>query len=352
MLVIVSLLLLLRLFLYCVSRTWTPRLGARLRTGMIVVQDYTRGGRQAAPFLLAGAALVLKLTALGLDRWDVLNLTSPYNTNGSMPSVHWGLLQYRYANLPAGYSAPTHVSYKTFCESFTPDNDHTADQANNLGTCHTLRAAGIMALVTGILACVGSAIMCLYGLALLGGHTTIVKRGVWAWRVAGFSNMFSLAAFCYWIASAHVVINWLIDSGDLWVGPSYFCFFCGWLVDFVLLLFMRRAIASTPNPLQGEFVVVQPAPYAVLGSGAGVYVPQGAPYAQQPYAPQQPYAQQQGYGAYQQSAPYQPQPAYAPGSTATPVYPQIVQQQQQYQQQPGAGQQQPQRSQRSEGQTY
>lgn len=266
-----------------------------------------------------------------------------------------GLLRYRYSSQPDGGSTPAQ-SYKSYCESFTPDNDHSADQANNLGMCHTLRAAGIMTLVCGILSCIGSALLCLYGLALLGGHTTIAKRGVWAWRVNGFANMLSLAAFCYWIASAHVVINWLIVNGNLWVGPSYFCFLCGWICDFILLLFMRRAIASTPNPAQGEFVVVQPTPYAILpGQGAGIYVAAqpNAPYQQQ-QAPQF----QQGYGAagYQQPAPYQPapfqpQPAYAPGSAATPVYPQIVQQQQ-YQQQPGAGQQQQQRSQRPEGQTY
>lgn len=89
MLVIVSLLLLLRLFLYCVSSTWTPRLGARLRTGMIVVQDYTRGSRQAAPLLLAGASLILKLTALGVDRWDVLDLTDPDGYVQNLPSVYW-----------------------------------------------------------------------------------------------------------------------------------------------------------------------------------------------------------------------------------------------------------------------
>ena len=105
------------------------------------------------------------------------------------------------------------------------------------------------------------------------------------------------------------------------VGPSYWLMLGAWIVDFCLLIFMRRSVAYTPA--NGESLIVGAVPYAVLapapvggfahtqqhpGGYAQGQPMQYAPPQQQQQAAYNPYAVPQGYAPPPAQGYGQPQP--------------------------------------------
>lgn len=87
MLVVVSMMWLLRMTFYCCVRSCTPVMGIRLRSiGGAFIVDYNRGGRLAMPFIFASITLLLKLIALGVDRWTEFDVSF---TNDSSNNFTW-----------------------------------------------------------------------------------------------------------------------------------------------------------------------------------------------------------------------------------------------------------------------
>lgn len=136
-----------------------------------------------------------------------------------------GLLKLHFTqpmSFPVGPSGPqTSLNYADFCKLFDDqpgDPNPDPSNANSRAMCRTLRVAGIMCLVMGIVSVLCTAITALYGLFLLARQTTVQSKGVFGWRIAGFANMASIACFCYWIASAHVIVMHNINdaNGDIW----------------------------------------------------------------------------------------------------------------------------------------
>lgn len=254
-LVLLSVILGLRVMLYIFSIRWKPILGSRLEpVGAGPIQphrDFSHGWLLLAPLALALISLLFKLISLGLDRWD--QYYTPASDDSLNPSpaqwMYWGLLRLRIV-VPHVPDASSSNSYLWLCQQYQSQNDQNMpdpDQANNLGMCYTMRAAGVMGLLTGILSVMFTTPLLIYCAAFVSGRTSIGRNGISAWRCAGLAHAFSLCCFGFWILSAHVVIHHAQD-GAVNVGPSYALMLVAWILDLLLLVFVRRAISWSQNP--------------------------------------------------------------------------------------------------------
>lgn len=278
MLGVISLLWLVRALLYCCcARAWSPVLGSRLRPGMLLsIRDYTRGWRLSVPFLVGGLSLGLKALALAVDTWDV---TRPSFDYGSETQLFYGTMHVRFSDVPAGATDNGARTYKQFCDDLSASADPTdPDASNNLKLCRTLQATADLTLVSCCLSCLASALTVLYGLWLLAGETTIVKRGVSGWRLVAAAHLCCLSCCAYWLLSGHVLIVHMTPHGPASLGVSFPLMVSAFFVDLILLLHSNQAVGFTPAPLPASaagrsrayagrgIVVEQPIPYAMMES--------------------------------------------------------------------------------------
>ena len=275
-LVLISIILGMRVLLYIFSIKWKPILGSRLQpAGAGPVQshrDFSRGWLLYAPLVLVVLSLLFKLLSMGLDRWDQYYTPASDDPLNPAPSnwAYWGLLRLRIV-VPDAPESSTDTSYLSLCQQYQSQNDPNMpdpDQANNLGMCYTLRAAGVMCLLTGVLSVVFSTPLLIFCVGFVSRRTSLGYNGIRAWRCAGFAHAFSLCCFGFWILSAHGVIHHLQDGG-VHVGPSYALMLVGWIFDLALLIFVRRAISWTQNPEITEGGVGGTQSYGVLSASGG-----------------------------------------------------------------------------------
>ena len=276
MLAAISVLWLMRAILYCgcCFRSWIPVLGSRLRPGMLLsLRDYTRGWRLSLPFFLGGLSLGLKVLALALDIWEV---TRPSFDEGvSDPQLLYGTMHVRWSSVPPGAVDDGSSSYEQFCDQLRDNADPMdADAPNNLKMCRTLQAAAAMTLIACCISLLFSAITTIYGVCLLAGQTSIIKRGVLGWRLVAGAQLCGLSCWAYWLLSAHLLIIHQTPHGPASLGVSFPMMVSAWLLDVLLLITSSHAVGFTQPPFsdddfagrsysfRGSVVVEQPMPYA------------------------------------------------------------------------------------------
>lgn len=228
-------------------------------------------------------------------------------------TVSYGVLSVR-SELD-GYGSTT-VSYASLC-------DAASDSDNGPGMCRTLRAAGIMTLIGGVLSATASACFILLALAAALRRGALARHGVSMWRLQGLAHLGSMLSVCVWIASAHVVIRYSDERSV--VGASWFMFIAAWIVDLVLLVVIRRAVISTPAQQQPyQNLAAAPAPvvaYAPYPAGPVGQQQQQMAYAAPVYGAPAPQQQQPQQLQQQQAYVYPPQLAHAMPPAYTPPQP-------------------------------
>jgi hypothetical protein len=216
-----SVLFVLRALLYCCTHRRTPSLGSRILSSHVVA-DFQNGWRKWLPLVLVIFVLCMKLPALFIDEWD------QSSSNGV--TTKYGVYQSR--TTADGQSEVTQ-KYSDRCQT-APFNT-----GGELTMCRTLRVAGAFTLIAAIWSIVASFVYMFFDFQRGG----MAVHGVTLWRLSGLMQMGSLGSYWFWLISAHRVIY--DDDSQATVSASFILFLVSWIVELGLLVFLRRAVAST-----------------------------------------------------------------------------------------------------------
>jgi hypothetical protein len=226
-----SLLFSIRACLYCITYSRTPRLGTRISSGRSV-NDFSLGWRRVAPCVLAVVCFMIKISALSLDRWDQLVYDGPLVGKGR---IWFGLFQMRHE---ADGRPTTTTTYASRCRQPAMETEPHA-----LSVCRSLRAAGVMTFLTVLFSLVASMLLIVLALRSC-GNAGLQTQGVRLWRWSGLAQTGSFFACLFWLVSAHTILHWQDGAG---ISQSWVLVLVSWLFELVLLIFMRRLVASVPE---------------------------------------------------------------------------------------------------------
>jgi hypothetical protein len=223
---------------------WRPKLGSRYQLSQNLVTDFTRPALRIVPLVFLTLSLLLKLTALGLDRWG------NYPSDGF--TVIFGLLTERAS---IGSSS---MSYIKLCE-----NVSYLDPNNTKAICTMLISGAILTLIFSILSLLFQVIQLVCMALMLWDGAHVSRHVMKCWRLAGLTTLCTFALVLEWLFGPYFGLHH--TNGSFKLDVSWILMCPAFFLDFGLILFYRRAVQSTPDPARG-----------IVASA--VAIPAGAPF--------------------------------------------------------------------------
>jgi hypothetical protein len=183
---------------------WRPKLGSRYQLSQNLVTDFTRPALRIVPFSLIVLSLLLKLTALGLDRW------SHYPSNGY--TIIFGLLTERAS---IGSSS---MSCIVLCE-----NASYLDPNNSKAICNMLISGAILTLIFSILSLLFQVIQLICMGLMLWDGAHVGRHVMKCWRLAGLTTLCTFALVLEWLFGPYFGVHHMIGSFKLDVSWILMC---------------------------------------------------------------------------------------------------------------------------------
>jgi hypothetical protein len=144
-----------------------------------VRRNFNDGVNGALRLLFPVASLVIKLVALGLDRWTTVVMEVPMV--GHSQTTDWGLVRYRQRGTSEGA-----MTYADSCKR---------EEGGSLTECRTLRAGGAFTLLAAIFAVLSSLILIALTLGARRSLENLSARAMRMWRWAYRAQLAAAATF-------------------------------------------------------------------------------------------------------------------------------------------------------------
>lgn len=219
-------------------------------------RDFTATSVRVIVAMIAMVALLLKLAALFIDRWDAAQL--PLYHDGTVRSFS-GLLGMRWRSAE-DFDAGSQ-SYASLCSSLK-----TAGTKDQYGVCHLLQASGLLTL---IVLCLSTLLAILTSLFALLGLCSPLRYLRGARRVANLavcSCVLAAVSLVFWFGGFHILHR--TERSDATLASSWVLLLLGTGVDLLLVFLARVVVRRTEDPRALDEGLFEPLSNNDLGAGS------------------------------------------------------------------------------------